>query len=87
MFDVFLTNRAEKSFKLLGPKTRAKITEIIYNLRRSYFPTGYDAKKLKGVKTTYRIRIGDYRIIYRVDFAVKQIFILSISSRKKAYKR
>ncbi len=87
MFEVFLTNRAEKAFKLLEPKIRTKIAEAIDNLRHIYFPIKYDVKKLKGFQTTYRIRIGNYRIIYQVDFIIKHIFILSISLRKKAYKK
>ena len=42
-------------------------------------------KKLKDIKNTHRLRIGNYRIIYIVDFNKSQIFVSSIILRKKAY--
>ena len=86
MFEVFLTNRAEKALKSLGDRgLRRRIEEMIDTLSHTYFPKGYDIKKLKGVKNTYRLRIGDYRIIYTVNFNNSQIFVTSITPRKKAY--
>lgn len=86
MFEVFLTNRAEKALKSLEDvKLKRRIEEAIDILTLTYFPKGYDIKKLKGVKNTYRLRIGDSRIIYTVDFNKSQIFVSSITPRKKAY--
>ena len=56
-------------------------------MSHTYFPRGYDIKKLKGVKNTYRLRVGDHRIIYTVDFDAARIFVLSILPRVKAYAR
>ena len=84
MFEVFLTNRAEKGIKSLDEiKLRRRIEEAIDALNHTYFPKRYDIKKLKGVKNTYRLRIGDYRIIYTANFNNSQIFVLSITPRKK----
>jgi len=86
MFEVFLTNRAEKDLRLLtDSKMRDKIEEVIDRFSHTYFPKGLDIKKLKGVKNTYRVRIGDHRMLYSVDFNASRIFILSISPREKAY--
>ena len=86
MFEVFLTNRAEKVIKSLDDiKLRRRIKEVIDTLSHTYFPDRYDIKKLKGVKNTYRLRIGDYRIIYTVNFTNSQIIVSSITPRKKAY--
>ena len=86
MFEVFLTSRAEKVIKSLDDiKLRGRIKEVIDTLSHTYFPERYDIKKLKGVKNTYRLRIGDYRIIYTVNFTNSQIFVSSITSREKTY--
>lgn len=86
MFEVFLTNNAEKALKALGDvKHTRRIEEAIDSFTHTYFPKGYDVKKLKGVKNTYRLRIGGYRIIYMVDFKKSKIFVLAVSQRKKAY--
>ena len=42
-------------------------------------------KKLKGFKKLYRIRIGNYRIIYSVQSDVLIVEILKIAHRKDAY--
>jgi mRNA interferase RelE/StbE len=42
-------------------------------------------KKLKGYDKTYRIRVGDYRIIYKIEDQEKLILILSSIHRKDAY--
>ena len=86
MFEIYLTNRAEKALKLLNLKMKRRIEDVLDDLVHSYFPKKYDIKKLRRVDDTYRIRIGTYRIIYVVDFKKSHILILSIAQRKKSYK-
>ena len=43
-------------------------------------------KKLKGVKNSYRIRVGDYRIIYKIVDNLLVIEIVAIGHRKDIYK-
>ncbi len=86
MYKLFLSNRAEKNLKLLDKKAKVNIRDAIDNLTRTYFPKKYDVRKLKGFQHTYRLRIGNERIIYNVDFRKRQIFILSIAKRDKVYK-
>jgi mRNA-degrading endonuclease RelE of RelBE toxin-antitoxin system len=45
----------------------------------------YDVKKLSGMHDTYRIRIGEVRIEYEVDWGSKRIGILAIEFRERAY--
>jgi mRNA interferase RelE/StbE len=42
-------------------------------------------KKLAGMKDTYRIRIGDIRVIYEVDWDVKEVRVLVVAQRESAY--
>jgi len=86
MYRVFLSSRAEKNLKLLDKKARVNIRGAIDNLIHTYFPKKYDIRKLKGLQHTYRLRIGNERIIYSVDFRKRRIFILSIAKRDKVYK-
>ncbi len=87
MFEIFLTHRAEKALKSLEVKVKRRIETALDDLAYAYFPKKYDIKKLKGVKSTYRIRIMNYRIIYTVDFKKSSIFVSSITQRKKALDR
>jgi len=46
----------------------------------------YDIKKMHGTENTYRIRIGDIRIVYTIMRPQKEIIIHFICPRGKAYK-
>lgn len=46
----------------------------------------FDVKPLKGFPDTYRLRIGDYRVLYHVDEVIKEVKITSVVHRKKAYR-
>jgi len=46
----------------------------------------YDVKKLAGMRDTYRVRIGEIRIEYNVDWESKRIGILAVEFRGRAYK-
>ncbi len=43
------------------------------------------AKKLKGQQDTWRIRIGDYRVIYSIDVIVRIVDVRSVGHRKDIY--
>jgi mRNA interferase RelE/StbE len=45
----------------------------------------YDVKKLAGIRDTYRVRIGEIRIEYNVDWESKRIAILAVELRGRAY--
>jgi len=46
----------------------------------------YDVKKLVGTHDIYRVRIGEIRIEYEVDWESKQIGVLAVEFRERAYK-
>ncbi|MBI5324375.1 MAG: type II toxin-antitoxin system RelE/ParE family toxin [Ignavibacteriae bacterium] len=62
-----------------------KILSIINELTIKPFPVGY--KKLKDSESLYRIRFGNYRIIYKVDIKTKTIYIYHIRHRKDVYRK
>jgi mRNA interferase RelE/StbE len=43
------------------------------------------AERLKEDKTTWRLRVGDYRILYHIDDKNAQILITRVAHRKEAY--
>jgi mRNA interferase RelE/StbE len=64
-----------------------KIFEDIYSVLRINPFFGANIKQLKGeYKKTYRFRIGDYRLFYKVDEKEFIIFVINIENRKDAYK-
>ena len=43
--------------------------------------------KLAGTERLYRIRIGDYRIVYGVDKAARQVIVHYVRHRREVYRR
>ncbi|GAA6493788.1 type II toxin-antitoxin system RelE/ParE family toxin [Candidatus Bariatricus faecipullorum] len=74
--------KAAQKFLDKQPKPqRLRLYKAVYKL-----PDGTDIKKLKGVEL-YRLRVGDYRIIYRIEEEIKIITIENIDNRGDVYKR
>ena len=49
-------------------------------------PRPHDVKKLKGKKNFYRIRQGQYRIVYKIEDKILLILILDVAHRKEIYR-
>jgi mRNA interferase RelE/StbE len=50
-------------------------------------PRPFGSEKLEGFETTYRVRQGDYRIVYDIDDVVRTVFVLKVRHRKDVYRR
>lgn len=84
MYQVIISNKAEKTLSKLPTTVYARIIAILMELANNPRPTG--CKKLKG-RDAWRIRVGDYRIIYEIEDDQLIIWILDINHRKDAYKK
>ena len=75
---------ARKQLLKIPFKVRSKIESKIEELAEK--PITKKSKKLSD-RPSYRLRIGDYRVIYHLDKKKKTITILSASHRKDAYRK
>ena len=50
-------------------------------------PRPPDAKKLQGFDNTYRIRVGDYRILYEIHDNILLVLIVEVGHRGRVYRR
>ena len=82
-FTIEYAKSAEKELERLPKKAIERIRESIDNLSKEPHPPG--SKKLKGEDGTYRIRVGDYRVIYEVYEEEIVILVIRIRHRKDAY--
>ncbi|MFQ5647119.1 MAG: type II toxin-antitoxin system RelE/ParE family toxin [bacterium] len=72
-------------FKALPPKIKGKIAGFLPSLQDNPYPKS--CKRLKGTTETYRIRFGDYRLIYEVHKKAHSVFILKCLHRREVYQR
>ncbi|MEW6676171.1 MAG: type II toxin-antitoxin system RelE/ParE family toxin [Nitrospirota bacterium] len=63
----------------------ARILDAIKSLAENPFPI--QSRKMKGSESSYRLRVGDYRVIYQVNTENKVVTIYHVRHRKDAYKR
>lgn len=83
VYEVLLSKAARKQLAALPGFIHNKIIEDISQL--SFEPRPIGCKKLKGYKKTYRIRAGDYRIIYEIEDKILRILVVAIGHRKNIY--
>lgn len=50
-------------------------------------PRPYGSEKLEGFESMYRIRQGDYRVVYEIDDAERIVFVIKVRHRKDVYRR
>jgi len=83
MYKIKIISHAGKDLDYLQGKVFTKIKNEIIGLSKN--PRPYGVIKLTN-QEGYRLRLGDYRILYRIDDKLKEIFIYRIKHRKEAYR-
>lgn len=83
-YRVLLGSAAERDRRKLPPEIRSRITQALLALEREPRPSG--VAKLSGAANSWRIRIGDYRILFEVDDEVQTVLVLRIAHRREAYR-
>ncbi len=83
VYSIEISHSAEKSLKAIPLQIQTRIITKINALSSQPRPSG--CKKLLN-STYYRIRVGDYRIIYEIIDKIIKIIILDIGHRKDIYR-
>ncbi len=83
-YSVRLKRSAEKDLRRIDKSRVPSIIAAIEKLEENPRPEG--CRKLVGSDNSYRIRIGDYRVIYLVEDTVCIVEIERVRHRKDAYK-
>lgn len=84
--DIFLHESADKTLNSLDKKIQASIKEHLRKLADNPYSRYLDIKKLKGLRNKpdmFRLRVGEYRIIYFIQ--ASDIWITEIMIREKGY--
>ncbi len=75
---------AERELRKLPRETVRRLVEAAERLRDDPFPPG--ARKLHGAEHTWRIRVGDYRLVYSVETGLLVIEVVRVGHRKEVYR-
>ena len=83
-YGITFARSARKELEALDAAVVNKIFPKIENLSQG--PRPKNSIKPKGVESLWRIRIGVYRVIYKIDDDNKLIDIIAVRHRKEAYR-
>ncbi|MDJ0733354.1 MAG: type II toxin-antitoxin system RelE/ParE family toxin [Nostocaceae cyanobacterium] len=84
IYEVKFTKGARKMFRKLSQELQDRIQPKIDELAIEPRPNG--VKKLQGEENTYRIRVGDYRVIYDIFDDILVVKVVEVGHRRKIYK-
>ncbi|WP_254412920.1 type II toxin-antitoxin system RelE family toxin [Dyadobacter diqingensis] len=83
VYQLIITNSAQKEIRNLQKTEVQKIIPAIQSLSENPRPPG--CKKLVSVNNIYRIRIGNYRVLYSIDDLIRIVEISGVKHRREAY--
>lgn len=78
-----LSRSAQKDLDRLSDDIILKISDKLYDLAGN--PYMFGSEKLKDNKG-YRVRIGDYRIVYLIDKTLKTVTVIKVKHRREVYR-
>ncbi|HYX16184.1 MAG TPA: type II toxin-antitoxin system RelE/ParE family toxin [Nostoc sp.] len=83
-YQIELSNKAAKQLKKLSADIRDKINEKIIELADNPRPSG--VVKLENTGNKYRIRVGNYRILYEIQDDVLIVKVVRVGHRRDVYR-
>jgi len=84
VYEVLIERTAEHDLKSLPTAVLNRIVPRIKALAETPRPPG--CHKLTGSKNDWRIRIGDYRVVYEIDDGRKRVRIFRVRHRREVYR-
>jgi len=84
-YQVEIAPAAQRDVRRLPPEVIRKVDAVILDLEQTPRPHG--CTKLEGSEDEYRVRVGDYRILYVIDDRAKLVTIAHVRHRRDAYRK
>ena len=85
MYRVELSSRAERAFRNLPAETQRRLVPAIQALGQNPRPSG--CKKLSAEGSVWRIRVGDYRIVYHIRDDELLVLVVKLGHRREIYRQ
>ena len=85
MYRVELRPAALRDLRKLEPAIRGRVGVAIDQLAQNPRPVGVE--KLQGQENRYRVRVGEYRVLYEIEDRVLLVLVIRIGHRRDVYRR
>lgn len=83
-YKILFDMEVKKDLTKLPKKISGNILKKVLALE--YQPRPPQSLKLSGTEGIYRLRVGDYRVIYSINDPLKEVIVYHIRNRKEAYR-
>ncbi len=84
-YSVLISPSAWRELMNLPEQVQQQVIAVIESLESNARPSG--VVKLEGESELYRVRSGDYRVVYQIDDAVLRVLIIKVANRREVYKK
>ena len=83
-YSVDVKPAATKEIEALPDNALSRVIRKVESLAQTPRPAG--CKKLKGYKDQWRVRVGDWRVVYIIDDQAKLVSVTRVAHRSEVYK-
>jgi mRNA interferase RelE/StbE len=84
VYEVLIERRAERDLDRLPSDIFTRVQSALLNLAKQPRPPG--CRKLTGSQNDWRVRVGDYRIVYAIDDHACVVHINRVRHRREVYR-
>ena len=84
-YTVSLRPAAERNRRRIPEDIRKRINRRLLSLEQDPRPPGVE--KLRGRPNSWRIRVGEYRVLYEIEEATNRVIVFRIDHRRDVYRR
>jgi Cytotoxic translational repressor of toxin-antitoxin stability system len=81
-YTIRLEKAAERQLEKLPPEILSRVSQQLINLEQN--PRQSNIKKLSGIEG-YRIRVGDYHILFTIDDKSREVRVYRVKHRREVY--
>ena len=85
IYQVELAPAAKRQIRKLPQATQDRILDKLEELAATPRPPG--AKRLENAQGLWRVRVGDYRVVYQVEDQVLMVLVVRVGHRRVAYRK
>ena len=83
-YQIEFSRHADRQFRSLSSQVQRRLRRKIDTLAVSPRPKG--SEKLSGADQLYRIRVGDYRVVYAIQDARLVVLVVKVGHRREVYR-
>jgi len=84
-YRIEFTHRAQRDFRKLPKQAQTQVAAAIDDLEED--PRGRGVKRLAAKDAIYRLRSGDFRILFRIEDEALIVLVVGIGNRRDVYRR